>query len=94
MREPRPKLDAVQDTIARHDMINAQLRTDLMDKETSRQAFEERLPAVEIGHGERVKTPERRSRSLDRAMEEQDRRIAGKDAAISELLAELLIGAK
>lgn len=83
------ELGAAQQTIGDYESVNEELASNLLDNAHFRRALEEQLNATENQHSSEISRLKKRDKWLERQLEDRERKIATKDAALSALLNEL-----
>ncbi|MCH8099723.1 MAG: FHA domain-containing protein [Proteobacteria bacterium] len=85
----RFELGTAQKTIGDYESVNAELASNVINNNHFRQALEEQLNEAEGKHSAETSQLEKRNQWLERQLEDRERKIATKDAAITALLSEL-----
>ena len=85
----RKDLDDAQKALEKHQLVNEQLTSDLIDSKSFRQALEQQYESASETHKTELKELRRRIRELETRSEDMHRKLGNKDNAISALLNEL-----
>jgi chromosome segregation ATPase len=89
LRQVRSELEAAEEAIAENQTVNEQLTSDLIETTGFRIALESQLAQADDDYQKDVKDLNRQLKRLRQQLEDYERKVSNKDAAISVLLTEL-----
>lgn len=85
----RSELDAAQERVAENETVNAQLASDLLDSTATRRALESRLAEADETRDRDIRDLSKQVSQFSQQIDDYERKIGTKDAAINALLTEL-----
>ncbi|MEX2123076.1 MAG: FHA domain-containing protein [Woeseia sp.] len=85
----RFELDAAQETVAESQTLNEQLTSNLIESKSFRHALENQLTEADESRNKNIKELSKQLAQLKQQIDDYERKISNKDAAINALLTEL-----